>query len=179
MTENAGTTHLCIALANFLSSKFYSNTAYLEMNGSHEISSLSHREGNAPFVHQRITYYPDMTLAQLPEVLSRHYKYCVLDFGSPNPHTMQAFERCGIRLVIGHASPWKNEQFAQSVNRPFYNRSRKEGTVYLGNFMERKSDLKQIAKHCGIHLVPVPFLPNPFRITSKDFPFFEEILGGN
>lgn len=180
ITANAGATHLCIALANFLCSKFYSDTAYLEMNGSHAIHALSRNpHTDAPFVHQRITYYPDMTLAALPEVLSRHYKYYVLDFGGPNPHTAYAFERCGIRLVIGSVSPWKREQFIKSVRNSFYNMKNKEENVYLGNLMERKSDVEQIEKDCGIRIVPVPFFPNPFRITSKDFTFFEKILGGN
>lgn len=150
------------------------------MNGSREICTLSQESSSdKPFVHQRITYYPSMTLLQLPKVLSRHYRYYVLDFGRPNLHTMRAFERCDIRLVIGSVCPWKKTQFIQSVHSIFYNDKNKEDNVYLGNFMEHKRDLEPIEQQCDVHIVPVPFLPNPFRITSKDFAFFEEILGGN
>lgn len=150
------------------------------MNGSHEIRALSHDSNtDRPFVHQRITYYPGMTLAQLPKVLSKRYKYFVLDFGSPNPHTVHAFERCDICLVVGPICPWKTKLYMKSVREIFYSTKKKEEIVYLGNFMERKRDLLQVSKQCGIRVIPIPFLPNPFRITSEHFTFFNEILGGN
>lgn len=183
VAANAGVTHLCIALANFLCSKFYSNTAYLELNGSHEICALAGKQNpNKPFTHQRITYYPNLTLAQLPVILSKRYKHYVLDFGRPNQYTIQAFLRCDIRLVIGPVSPWKQAQYQKFVQETFHI-SAKEEVCYIGGYlgccMEHIKDSGQFLRNYGISVIPVPFLPNPFRIASKDFAFFEKILGGN
>lgn len=180
--RGVGATHLCIALANFLCGKFCSNTAYLEMNGRQEICSLGQnfRAGtDAMFVCQKVCYYPNMTLAGLAEVLSGHYRYFVLDFGSPNPHTIPAFMGCNIRLVVGSVCPWKAPQYIGYVQNSSYYITAKEDVVYLGNFMERKRDLKELEQRCGMRVIPVPYLPNPFRITSESFAFFEKILGGN
>lgn len=152
------------------------------MNGRHEISALRQdcrADAGAPFVHQRVAYYPDMTLAGLGKVLSEHYRYFVLDFGSPNPHTLQTFLSCDIRMVVGSVCPWKCPQYIRFIQKSSYNITVKEDVVYLGNDMEHKRDLKKLEHNCGIRVTPVPYLPNPFRITSESFAFFEKILGGN
>ena len=150
------------------------------MNGSHQICSLAGKQNpRMPFVHQRITYYPSVTLDQMQKVLSKHYKYFVLDFGCANPHTAQAFAHCDIRLVIGCISPWKNTQYMKAV-QTFCLKYRKEGgIVYLGNLSWGRKINGQLEKCCDIQIVPVPFLPNPFRVTSDEFTFFEDILKGN
>lgn len=176
--SNVGATHLSIALANFLCSKFYSNTAYLEMNGSHEILALAGKKNSdTPFVHQRVTYYPGVTLVQTPKILSCRYKYFVMDFGCPNSHTIREFLQCDLRLIVGYVSPWKVVQLEQFVRKlSGVSQFKEEENVYIGNFMGRKKDLEQISKKLNIRMIPMPFLPNPFRVTSSDFGFFETIF---
>ena len=181
MGHCAGATHLCIALANFLCSGFFADTAYLELGGRREISSIArkHSDDDRPFIHQRVVYYPNVTANRLAEVLAGRYRYFVLDFGGQALHMQQAFSECSIRLVIGNICPWKKSQFARSVQKSFYNKKTKEDVVYLGNYMECKSDQREVEKKCGINIIPVPYLPDPFRIASENFGFFEKIMEEN
>lgn len=174
-----GTTHLCIAIANYLCGRFYSGTAYLEMNTSHEIRTLAGKTDNGTcFHHQRVVYYPDMTVSSAQEIVNRRFRYYVLDFGCPNPHTFPAFLRCDRMLVIGSASPWKTEQYQKFTEQVRRYRFREEECLYMGNFTGTKKDLRLLSRNLGIHMVPVPYFPNPFQVTSSYFGFLNEILSG-
>lgn len=174
-----GTTHLCIAIANYLCSKFYSNTAYLEMNTSHEIRTLAGRsDSGACFHHQRVVYYPDMTVSCAQKIVDRHCRYYVLDFGCPNPHTFPAFLRCDHKLVVGSASPWKTAQYQKFMEQAKRHQFREEDCLYMGNFTGSKKDLNLLSRALGIRIIPIPYFPNPFRVTSSYFGFFDEILTG-
>lgn len=46
----------------------------------------------------------------------------------------------------------------------------------MGNL---KKDRKRVETSYGIRVIPVPFLENPFQVSSHDFGFFEQIWKGN
>lgn len=173
-----GTTHLCIAIANYLCSKFYSDTAYLEMNTSREIRTLAGKpEVGICFHHQRVAYYPDMTVAAAGKILAGHCRYFVLDFGCPNPHTLPAFLACDRKLVVGNASPWKRTQYLAYVTANFgAPDKRKEDQLYICNFIESQNDISLLSKALGARVIPMPYFPDPFHIASSYFGFFDEIL---
>ncbi|MCM1105402.1 MAG: hypothetical protein NC355_00525 [Blautia sp.] len=172
-----GTTHLCIAIANYLCSKFYSSTAYLEMNASHEIRALAGRpDHGSSFRHQRIEYYPDMTLSYAQKILAGHYRYYVLDFGCPGPHTLREFDKCDHRLIIGCAGAWKATQYRKFVEHTINNPYREEDYLYIGNFMGCKNDIELLSHAFGARVIPMPYLSDPFHVASSYFGFFEDIL---
>lgn len=41
-----------------------------------------------------------------------------------------------------------------------------------------KKDRKRVETSYGIRVIPVPFLENPFQVSSHDFGFFEQIWKG-
>ena len=45
----------------------------------------------------------------------------------------------------------------------------------MGNL---KKDRKRVETSYGIRVIPVPFLENPFQVSSHDFGFFEQIWKG-
>lgn len=174
-----GTTHLCIAIANYLCSRFYSDTAYLEMNTSHEIRALAGRpDAGTCFHHQRVVYFPDMTVSSAQEIVNRRFRYYVLDYGCPNPHTFPSFLGCDHMLVVGSASPWKTAQYQKFMEQARRCRFREEDCLYMGNFTGITKDLRLLSRDLGIRVIPVPYFPNPFRVTSSCFGFFNEILSG-
>lgn len=180
VSGNCGTTHLCIALSHFLSGKFVANTAYLEVNASNEIASLSKKtDKTLPFTKNKITYYPKLTLSNAEKILTKHYKYFVLDFGNPNSHTFPVFTRCDIKIIIGYTQPWKQAAYEKFVHEhTFIQQKNKEDCYYIGNIMGSRGSLDKLSKKLGVRMIPMPFFSNPFQITSEQFSFFEEILGG-
>ncbi|MCD7709089.1 MAG: hypothetical protein LUI02_04360 [Clostridiales bacterium] len=176
--ENAGATHMSIALSNFLSGKFCKNTAYLEMNASHEIFSLSGKSGEeSTFCLQRVDYHPAMTISSEQEMLSRRYRYFVLDFGKLNTYTTAEFLHCDRKLAIGCVSPWKQAQFQKFYGKLSHSKNlEKEGILYIGNYMGTEGDLRKLEKRLGTRVMPMPFIPDPFHVDSANFTFFEDVL---
>ncbi len=169
---------MCIALSNFLHSRYLSKTAYLEVNASHEICALSSKpDASASFKHQGVIYYPGLTTRKMSEILNLRYKYYILDFGMLTEHTFPEFMRCDRRVVVTDVSIWKSaklERFAMQLkkNNTPWNTLKTVGRDGI------KSDYARLRADFGIQVEPIPVLKNPFCITSGSFSFFEEIMKG-
>ena len=101
VAPNVGTTHMCIALANYLHSRFFARTRYLEVNPTHEIALLNIRsKSDSDFRMQGVHYYPNLTIRTLNDVLSKPCTYSVLDFGVLTPGTYREFLACDLRIVM-------------------------------------------------------------------------------
>ena len=92
---------MCIALANYLHSRFFARTRYLEVNPTHEIALLNIRsKSDSDFRMQGVHYYPNLTIRTLNDVLSKPCTYSVLDFGVLTPGTYREFLACDLRIVM-------------------------------------------------------------------------------
>jgi len=119
-------------------------------------------------------------MSKAKEILTKRYRYFVLDFGSPNTYTYPLFLNCDIQLVVGYTGPWKLHAYENFLKNHLVAYSdRKEVCFYIGNTMGSKADLSHFSKQLGVNLISMPILPNPFQITFEHFSFFEKILGGN
>jgi hypothetical protein len=173
-----GVTHFCIALSNFLHSRYLSRTAYLEVNASHEICALSReRDTAAPFRHQGVTYYPDVTIRHIAEVTQLKYKFYILDFGRPTPHAFPEFLRCDHRIILTDTAIWKTaelDRFAAELQK----NNIAWDTCKIVCMRGEKSDCARLSRIFGIQVISAPELRDPFHITSGQFPFFEKIMKG-
>lgn len=180
-TANSGVTHFCIALCNLLHGRYLSRTAYLEVNASHAIGTLSpEKDPTIPFHYQRVSYYPDVTLRQLPERLHLPHKYKILDFGVLNTYTFPEFVRCDHYVVLTNVSIWKTKQltqFIEEIKKTNIGKDYKTNIHFLCTG-DLKKDRDRIERAYGIRVIPVPFLANPFQVSSKHFGFFEQLWKG-
>jgi hypothetical protein len=171
-------THLCIALSNFLHSRYLSRTAYLEVNASHAICTLSNdTESSAPFHHQGVVYYPDLTIRRVPEVIQQRYKYCILDFGRPTARTFPEFLHCDHRIVLTDTAIWKTTELDRFVldlqkNNIAWDTCK---TVCMRGTRQGSLNLYRVY---GIRVISAPILSDPFHITSGQFSFFEKLMKG-
>jgi hypothetical protein len=171
-------THLCIALSNFLHSRYLSGTAYLEVNAGNEIRALSNEQDpSAPFRHQGVVFYPDLTIRQLSEVKQKRYRYFILDFGRPTPHTLLEFAHCDHRIVLTDSAAWKSaelDRFAIELQKNNIAWDTCKTVCMRG----KKSDFAHLNRTYGIRVISAPELRDPFHLTSEVFPFFEKLMKG-
>ena len=162
-----------------MSNKCRYSVAYVELNATNQIFLLNNRKSNGTFSKIGIDFFQNITLATLSDVLSHDYDFFVLDFGVLNQFTINEFKRCNLQLAICPLSPWKRNIFDEFVNmlKDNYTNYQKQIT-FLGN-NKIKENLTQIHHVYKINILSLPFLSNPFQITSEDFDFFKRVLERN
>jgi hypothetical protein len=131
----------------------------------------------APFRHQGVVCYPDLTIRHMAEVMQLRYRYYVLDFGRPTPYTFPEFGRCDHRIVLTDTAIWKTaelDRFAAELQKNNIAWDTCKTVCMRG----KKSDCARLARLYGIRLISAPDLKDPFHITSETFPFFEKIMKG-
>lgn len=174
--HNSGTTHLCLSLANYLCNKRLAKTAYIELNPSDQISSLKNKDCRTRFSHYHIDFFPNSTLSSYNNILSGKHQYYVIDFGVLNINTLNDFMRCDIKFAICSLSPWKTTSLTKFLNLFIDNNVNIEKDItLLGYPVESKPYNKEISE-MPQEIYCIPYLQNPFHITSGYFNFFEMIL---
>ena len=73
MERGLGTTHIALALANYICSKLGMKTAYIELNTTNQIHALSQTQGKPSFTYKGIVFYPNTLFTSLPEILQKNY----------------------------------------------------------------------------------------------------------
>ncbi len=157
-----------MALSNYLCNKKLGKTAYIEINSSDEVSCMGKKD---VFNFMNITFYSSITLSRLSEILQKNYKYFVLDFGTINNITIKEFMRCDTRIALCSYSPWKKKALSDfTCLLEENNINIKKDIKLLGNLVEKKTSIK---------FDSIPFIANPFQITSQYFWLFEKLLERN
>ena len=75
-------------------------TAYVELNGTHEILSLSKTADEKVFTYKNVDFFPHAVMSTLTEILNMRYERVIIDFGILNPNTLKEFMRCDIRIAV-------------------------------------------------------------------------------
>lgn len=123
-----------------------------------------------------ISFFPNITLSILPEILQRNYDYFVLDMGVLNPNTALEFSRCHQQFLVGSLSIWKQDKTLEKLEQlQKTTKINQERVSFLGNPIIKESLFSK--KFNGFSkVISVPFIKNPFQIASKDFVFYESLL---
>jgi hypothetical protein len=167
---------MSLALANFLCGKQGRKVAYIELNTTHQIESLSPGTGTKPFSHKGIRVYPHTTITSLPELLGQDFDVFLLDMGVLNTYTAKEFIRCDRQFLLCSLNSWKQEHTCQKLEALLKNIPFTHKTIIIGN-CEKKESTLLLSDGTRLKVIPAPFLPNPFQLHSELFPFFGKILG--
>ena len=169
-------TNFSIALCNFLQNKCRHNVAFIELNATNQIRLLNLNTNNYTFRKNYINFFPNSTLNNLQDILKQDYDFFILDFGVLNQYTINEYARCHMQLAICPLSSWKKtvlEEFLETLCDKYINYQ--THITFLG-YERIKENLTRIHRTYKIDILPLPFLPNPFQITSEDFDFFNNLL---
>lgn len=179
MEHQVGTTHFALALSNYCQNKLKKHTAYIELNPSRQIQSLSSKKKGSSFDYLDFTIYPEITTKELPSIYEKKYDYFVLDMGTLGPGTLTEFFRCSRKFVLCSVAPWRVEAIGNWLDKMnSNNKIHPENVSILGN-MSHKKDIKAFIRQYHFPIQAIPFLANPFQLTSPDIGFFEQILQRN
>ena len=148
-------------------------TAYIELNTSNQIYSLSVGRIKKNFTYHGITFYPCVTVTSLPEILNKDFDFFILDMGVLNIYTAKVFANCDKQFLVCSLVKWKEQQTLERITKLFEQTYlHQEQIVFLNNLQTKGSTLFSTFKH----RISIPFIPNPFQIETQLFHVFHQIL---
>ena len=174
--HNVGTTHFALALSNYLCNKCGATVAYLEVNSSDEISAICplSLESNICFSYYNIQFFPRVTLADLPTIFTLHFDYFILDFGAFHSRACREFFQADLCFVTGIICKWKPNGF-QAFLDSYHQYMKPDKIIFLESMNVHKIQLS-VKDYGSLAFRHIPFLNNPFQITSQDWEFYQRLV---
>lgn len=135
-----------------------------------------------------ITIHQNVTFNHLPEILSLGYDYIVLDMGVLNQYTLPEFWRNDIHFVLGHSYPTKGPYYhnfinfifssfrGENLNKKHLKELKIRRNISFLDSLGLKDNAKNFYKQYQVSLDIVPFIQNPFQLTSNEWRFFQALL---
>ena len=117
-------------------------TAYVELNGTHEILSLSKTADEKVFTYKNVDFFPHAVMSTLTEILNMRYERVIIDFGILNPNTLKEFMRCDVRIAVCTISKWNLGALNRIIE--LFNSNKitdSESVKILFNLVEKKACL--------------------------------------
>lgn len=169
-----GVTHLAIALANYMQSGLGRKAALLELSGKHELKDMIQKEGDKNKNLLGVHYFTDICVGKIPEIMNSKYEVFILDLGADYAMAREEFLRCDYKIVSGSISPWKISIYEHFLNNVIVaeNYESWEFLVLFANI----SDKKNVQKRCGVRLMNIPWIENPFYLKKEDLMFLQKIV---
>ena len=132
-------------------------TAYVELNGTHEILSLSKTADEKVFTYKNVDFFPHAVMSTLTEILNMRYERVIIDFGILNPNTLKEFMRCDVRIAVCTISKWNRGALNRIIE--LFNSNKitdSESVKILFNLVEKKKTINH--KHFKYPVVGFPYL---------------------
>lgn len=180
--RGAGTTHLSIMTAGYLSSKERKKTAIVEFNHDNAFEAVKTlyygefcgKEADfQAFELKGIDYFYGITIEQYTQIINMGYEYIVLDLGSFINDNYSELMRCDIKCIVGNASEWNILKFDRFLDR-FYKKNNNVGINFLYVFGNKRL-VKKLEKAYKVNLYNIPFEPSPYELHSSSFPFLAKL----
>lgn len=153
-------------------------TAYVELNGTHEILSLSKTADEKVFTYKNVDFFPHAVMSTLTEILNMRYERVIIDFGILNPNTLKEFMRCDVRIAVCTISKWNLGALNRIIELFNSNKITDSGSVkILFNLVEKKKTINH--NHFKYPVIGFPYLEDPFLINTSLFGTLDKISERN
>lgn len=163
--RGVGTTCVCLSFATFLHSKLGMKTAYIELNTTDQIRSLSKKNSLEPFIHQGIHIYPSTKVTSLSEILNKDFDYVILDMGVLTNYTAIEFSKCQKQFLVCDFCQWKTKIQLERIKNLTQNKKiQQKGIVFLS--VKNESTYQTLTNNTW---KTFPFITNPFQLTVTVF----------
>ncbi|MBR4341825.1 MAG: hypothetical protein IKP88_03780 [Lachnospiraceae bacterium] len=170
-----GTTHIAIALCNYLSECRHKRVCLAEQNRHNDISrflfTLGYSSCTEIVTHHRVTYIPSFN--DIIPLFNMKYDCMVFDLGHDLERSINAMNLCDIKIAVGTDAPWRRNEYALLKNLKDKNHELSGWRLFvnLGNpRLLKDKDEYQITAGC------FPFEPDPVYPSKETISFLEEII---
>ena len=141
-------------------------TAYVELNPSNHICTLSSVQRKPSFLYKGVVFYPNTTVTSLPEVLHNDYRYFVLDMGVLTTHTTAEFLRCDKSFLVCSPSIWRRSFIKEKIQLLFHQQQQNCITLIM-NLTENRTTFTNFFN--DYEQLYFPYISNPFHLEPHNF----------
>ena len=177
-SRKLGVTHMCLCLANFLSSALKQKVLYIELSdesqllgmvGENQITILN----KTGFFYKGVNYILACSVEDALSLINDFNGYIVVDIFKYSEETKVIFNRCERRIIIGSMKPWCKKDVYQLMSKLKGGTGLKNMYYNVCNSQNEKNDFK---KMYGCSMESLPYIKNPFSLKEEDFdPLFQMI----
>lgn len=141
-------------------------TAYIELNTTEQIKSLSNKKSLDPFVYKGIHIYPSTKVTSLSDILCKNFDYFILDMGVLTNYTAVEFAKCHKQFLVCDFCPWKKDLQLKKIKDLFkFSCINEKGVILLKTYENEFTCLDFI----NSNLKSFPFITNPFQLPVTLF----------
>ena len=189
--RGVGTSHLAVALANYLTGVKRKKTALLEWNSHDDFQILERfagkngrreaagqkktersRNKSDRFRIMEVDYYKMADPSVLSFCLGRDYHYIILDYGEATESSLCECARCDRKILVGSLNEWKAEAFLEVLEQAG-NRDESWKMAVASGGEDTRREIEKLF-HCRLQRLPAS--ADAFRITREEIPCFEDLL---
>lgn len=137
-------------------------TAYIELNTTEQIKSLSNKNSTDPFVYKGIHIFPSTKVTSLPDIFCENFDCIILDMGVLTNYTAIEFSKCDKQFLVCDFSQWKKDIQVKKLKDMFQiSHIKRKGVILIRTFEKESTCLEFI--NCNIQTFP--FITNPFQLS--------------
>ncbi len=176
----AGVTYTGILLAFYLGEELGRRTAFLEVNHHQDLSLLQpvyewNGETAGSFTYGNITFYKDVKVHQVAEMMGAGYDYFILDFGTDFQGNKEEFLRCDRKLLLSGHSEWDIGKLIRFIRRNYMTRGSDTWLPLIP--LAPKKVLHRLEKELTKTFYSVPFEADVTKPSKAFIRLFEGLLG--
>ncbi len=182
--RGVGTSHLAVALANYLTGVKRKKTALLEWNSHGDFQILERFTGQNgrkqekkqekmnSFCIMEVDYYKMADPAVLSWCLSREYQYIIMDYGEAAEKNLHECARCDRKILVGSLCEWKVEAFLEILEKT----EKRDKSWKIAVFSGGEDTRREVETMFRCRLQRIPASVDAFRITRQEITCFETLL---
>ena len=141
-------------------------TAYIELNATNQIKSLSKKESADSFHYLGIQIFPSTKVTSLSEILNKDFDYFILDMGVLTNYSASELSKCDKQFLIGDFCQWKKHSTCSKIKDLFQNTCLdRENVMILKNFASKSTNLLSTNYRTKV----VPYFDSPFLLSVTKF----------
>ena len=170
-----GTTHIAVALCNYLSEIRHKRVCLAEQNRHQDITGLLTKLGFSSdaciSTFHRVTYIPSFS-DNIP-LFDMKYDCMVFDLGHDFDRALNIINLCDLKIAVGTDAPWRKNEYCLLKGLAGSGRDLSGWRLFvnLGNTgLLKEKDEYRITAGC------FPFEPDPVYPSKETIKFLEEIL---
>ena len=180
VSKKIGVTHLCLCLANFLSSALGKRVIYVELRRNSQLLSVVGLKQvligkMIGYEYKGVRYVLSDDTEAIRQLMMTEKAWFVVDMESLNNDTHTIFTNCNNRIIIGSLSPWcKKELYDFFINNNIEEYDIDNMRLALKNKTKKEKD--DFLSYYNIKEFDVPFIEDPFSLKEEHFNHLFKLL---